>query len=561
MKFVILAGEGPQDTRGINAARSSILIKQTESLLERQVNILSFLGIKKKDIVGVITNRQVSGIRKVQTNLSCTLIEVDSSYLNSSDSLFGALNYMNIKEKILIIYGDLVLENWHVRKFLNRDFKAALLTRPPLRIGETGARVKVNLGFVEQISRNDPTLHFPWEIFGGMALLDEDSVQLFLSSYDSSNSSDFIDWLSKNLDSQKFQAISVGKNSGHSDLETTELDLIGGSFANLKRKNTIIKSASGPGKEKVKDEIEWLKNVPKTLTDIFPKIIASGETISSVWFEMPFYSYPNLRNLILTESKSSNEVTRIISSILDTLNSKLYKFRVVDAPENWTHVNHVERVISRTNSIINSHNELKKFLQSPELEINGKYYVNPLTLLNKMKLDEAKFNIFSPRKLRLIHGDLHFQNILIDDSGQTNNYILADPRGNLEGSDVFYDAGKLLHSCHGKYDLIHTDQFNLEVLNDEFNQFQLIFPNQRLSSKYDSIHLEILPVLKSTFGFVSGKYDNLWLEKSLFAEAMHFASLMIFHLKGDGFEKRAMALQITGTKLLNEFYNEVWCNL
>ena len=40
----------------------------------------------------------------------------------------------------------------------------------------------------------------------------------------------------------------------------------------------------------------------------------------------------------------------------------------------------------------------------------------------------------------MIHGDLHFQNILIDLSKQS--FILADPRGEAKGSTL-----KIWHSC------------------------------------------------------------------------------------------------------------------
>lgn len=66
------------------------------------------------------------------------------------------------------------------------------------------------------------------------------------------------------------------------------------------------------------------------------------------------------------------------------------------------------------------------------------------------------YNCFTPQELVMIHGDFHFQNILISDD--YSDFVIADPRGELAGSDIFYDFGKLWHSFDGKYDLIHTKQ-------------------------------------------------------------------------------------------------------
>jgi len=62
----------------------------------------------------------------------------------------------------------------------------------------------------------------------------------------------------------------------------------------------------------------------------------------------------------------------------------------------------------------------------------------------------------------MIHGDLHFDNILVDDRLKRHEaFRLVDPRGfQRQGyrpgvGDPAYDFGKLLHSAHGYYDLIH----------------------------------------------------------------------------------------------------------
>lgn len=103
------------------------------------------------------------------------------------------------------------------------------------------------------------------------------------------------------------------------------------------------------------------------------------------------------------------------------------------------------------------------------------------------EIDEKYLNIGLSRRqnelLRVptvcaIHGDLHFNNILVDAYFPEDPlFVLVDPRHNITTGDPAFDIAKLLLSCHG-YDFIDTRKFDLNIV-----------PNHRLPGP--TIHMKI----------------------------------------------------------------------
>ena len=197
---------------------------------------------------------------------------------------------------------------------------------------------------------------------------------------------------------------------------------------------------------------------------------------------------------------------------------------------------------------------LKNIINAKKHVINGEEYQNIPELLLKIAKRPALIELLQPDCLRMIHGDLHFQNILVGMSPAENDipFILADPRGEIAGSDVYYDLGKLWHSFHGLYDFLHTDQFSVSIdfLDGSTVDAGLHMNNADILSTYKNIYKK-MHALITQYPLI--KNDTNWELRTLFSEAMHFSSVMPFHIKNDGYDKRAVALYLTGVRILNEF--------
>ena len=134
------------------------------------------------------------------------------------------------------------------------------------------------------------------------------------------------------------------------------------------------------------------------------------------------------------------------------------------------------------------------------------------------------------------------------------NFILADARGDLTGSDIYYDMGKLFHSFNGKYDLIHTDIAQAKITNetDQSIEIDINLGSDPLIETYDNIG----KLVKKSLSNYPISRDKNWILKSKFNEAMHFSSLMYFHMEYNQQENRALCLYVQAIRLLTEILDE-----
>lgn len=334
---------------------------------------------------------------------------------------------------------------------------------------------------------------------------------------------------------------------GNSQINTyhSTKELIGGSFAGLSRANIVKKYANSKsgGLEKLSNEIKWLLSCPSEIKSYFPQVLDYKINSNEVYFIMPYYNLENLRSKIIKGKFTTEQSIYFIEKILNFMFDKMYVRKFNDYKSDFVLNKHFKRFYERIEKIkhIKPFNEI---LQSKEIIINHQSYENLPPLINKLEKFYTKTKLFKPSKMVMIHGDLHFQNMLIDE--QNDSFLLADPRGELKGSDIYYDLGKLWHSCNGLYDLIHTDIAQTQnISKNNSTHFNLYMGNKKLLEEYDCIKNK-LTTLMSKYPITQ---DKDWLLKILFSEVMHFSSLMLFHLKQDEVENRAMCLYLQAIKL------------
>jgi dTDP-glucose pyrophosphorylase len=136
----------------------------------------------------------------------------------------------------------------------------------------------------------------------------------------------------------------------------------------------------------------------------------------------------------------------------------------------------------------------------------------------------------------LIHGDLHFGNLLFDfNSGQLK---MIDPRGAFGEvgcyGDARYDLAKLLHSFHGGYAHLAAGMFELHETADGFNL--------RLYGGPDRAHL--LDCFRRWLARTGIDFDELVL-----IEGLLFLSLVPIHADD---RQRQIAAYLTGLSLVSE---------
>ena len=321
----------------------------------------------------------------------------------------------------------------------------------------------------------------------------------------------------------------------------------GGSFARAKIVSTFRKEARGRGKAKLRDEIAFLERLPDELRDVYPRVLRCDEPDSeSLSMEQEFVNWPTVRAHILREGTDLHEIIHRLRSLLHFLKRPCYENAVQLPPADYIDRLHFRRVRDRIAMTCELYPRFGALVAAKDVILNGTRYANIPEMLDRLENSSALRGIATPPHVApYVHGDLHFENILLDPASL--DFKLVDPRG-YELCDVYYDLGKLSHSTNGKYDLLHEGRFVLAcVAEGERVHANLHFPDRPLFEAYEQINMHLRRWCFELTG------DECAIGRMLFNEAMHFAADMPFHLVNDGVEQRAVAIYLTGVKLLNQF--------
>lgn len=532
MKILILAAgknNNPQSPSCFNLTIGAV------TLLEYHLRILTLMGFKKNQIYIITDKKETKEI-----NLDAQFIKVSN---NNQKSFYSVKYYIDNfwdSENLLIINGNAFFEIKDLEKLINNLSKSKILLEKRNSLYTKGLNLEEKDDNIIKVSDKTPEM-LPWFSYYGAIFLTQSDI-LQIKSFREICNMPYLQVIINKI-GLRLQKIDVNAEANH--IKSTEL--IGGSFAGLSKLNTVKKYADLEGNDKLIMEIEWLKNLPNNLKDKFPTVIDYKITPSESWFTMPFYDLENLRKKIISGKFLSSKTLYFIEKILNYLFDNVYINRISVASDNWVEKKHFERFYMRLMRI--QHIEpFNKILLSKYIIINGQRYLNLKYLIDILHNYQNQTKLFNPNELVMIHGDLHFQNMLIDE--RKCDFILADPRGELNGSDIYYDFGKLWHSFNGLYDLIHTDISETSMLytNQEESSFSLKLGNGDLLSIYQQIKND---VEKLILNYPIAKDPDFKL-KIHFAEVMHFSSLMWFHLKHDKTENRALCLYLQAIRLAND---------
>ena len=314
----------------------------------------------------------------------------------------------------------------------------------------------------------------------------------------------------------------------------------------------IHKETSSNSEDLIK-EIEYLLNLPADIKEFFPEVIKSNVSKLPVFYDMPFYKYTSLRSNLINNVLDGGQTLQIIEKIAKFTFHKLYTKNISNVDVNFLNRLHFNRIYGRLNTIHKKSKIFNRIVTAKAISVNGEIIPNILVNLSSLNEDKNFGKFMNPKYTSMIHGDFHFDNILVNpDNGE---FILLDPRGESSSYDWTYDYGKLWSSFNGRYDLIHEKLFDLETnLKKEIPEFIFNFKEHSSVSDYDEIKEKISDLIEP-FIYEYGDFRD-WLLRVKFVEAFHFCALAPFHLENDGKEKRALAKYITGAKLLRESLRE-----
>lgn len=332
---------------------------------------------------------------------------------------------------------------------------------------------------------------------------------------------------------------------------------LGASFSNIKRDGKrIVKSARPEAEKKIRDEIEWYLNMRKSLGDstykkFLPEILDYSVENNNVYYAMKHYSMPTLRTLIFEYKIHDTEIIKRIESVLNSLINHVYSLKqTVPTPDDYVHICHQKNVINRMNYAIKMNPNLKILVNKKTISINGKQYINAPVLLSAIFKDRKIVKNLTPPKLWMVHGDVHYNNIL--SSPFWNKDILIDCRGrSVYGTvqcDVALDIGKIYHEIRSYYSIIERNEYNLFLHETKkLLSIRFEFTNKNIKNLYDRIFRRLDSLLEKKFR--KKKFGN-WKYRAEFIEGKLYISMLPFHM--EPFSETVVCYS-TGVMRLNEW--------
>jgi len=361
-------------------------------------------------------------------------------------------------------------------------------------------------------------------------------------------------------------------------LDGGKVSLKGGSTNTLRIVRTdngekAVRKESPPGswerdKKKFKAQVRWLLGLPAGLQNAFPRIIRhnldSEDVGARPYYDMSFYEGRTVTQSIIYDGRDADFISERLRKVLTFWRDGLLKAREASVPDDYLQTTLIDRTRESISQVKRDASDVfGDIIDAEYLTINGKRYKNLPQLLDKLENDRALLERLTPPKLRLTHGDFHFDNMFFTKDG---DFKLLDPRGDLAGDPV-YDLAKIAHTVIGKYDFLNYDLHETRLEYDPEGQISISIrfledsPDLKVSYAwrvYQELERRFPRLTEEFFGSSEfAKNDPYWRERLSLSLAKIMANLPIYHLKHDGKEDRAVALYAMGVVFLNDFVDKM----
>lgn len=551
MKALILANVGsPHYSNGEMVPSCFLRLYNEMTIIDRQISLLNVNGFTEKDICVVCGKEGIwsrKEIRERVSALGAKIVRTDSEDEFCSGILDRSFFEGN---DVLVFEGNCVIDIAIIARLLRYHGKNALVVDEVRDPDDVRQLIRTDGDEIVSI-KNSEDMDYPWLTFAGVAKFTEAA---FLRLMDvSKHSRPLLEAVNEVLPDFTFKAIRYDDliygrlNGGHSD------ELTGGSYSKLNYRLVVKKQCDNEGRAKLINEIKWLLSVPPELKPYFSQILEYDIDSPNAYYNVPYYGKRNLREHIFDGHLDADAACRFLDGLLTWMFRNVYSRKIGETPDGWVMQKHINRVLGRLPECERKSPEFARIIEADRVFVNGKEYRNVRELYTKLSKMDGFLERVKPKAMVMIHGDLHFQNIILTNETDTG-FILVDPRGESEGSDVYYDLGKVWHSFHAKYDFIHSDQFEYEMeWKDGVPHAKYRITNTFVEKVYDEMYRKFRKII-TNYDYI--KNDPDWEMKILFAEASHLCSVSVFHIDKTEKPDRAIVMYLIGVQLINEFFDK-----
>lgn len=228
----------------------------------------------------------------------------------------------------------------------------------------------------------------------------------------------------------------------------------------IDRNRGILKKTSD-NREKFIGEILWYMKLPADIEYVRPRIFSYSTHYTNPFVEMEYYSYHTLHEIFLYGDISAWQWQDIFERIRFILTDfRRYRTKGDGIKKSLEDV-YLKKTLKRLRSL-ETDAAFEAFFRKP-IQVNGITYCSLNEICSRLK-EAIPSLLYDVNEFCIIHGDLCFANIMVDNNFQFIKVI--DPRGKFGEYDIYgdprYELAKLFHSAEGKYDYIIQDLMDVK---------------------------------------------------------------------------------------------------
>tara|TARA_Y100001936_G_scaffold130229_1_gene127322 strand:+ start:117 stop:1760 length:1644 start_codon:yes stop_codon:yes gene_type:complete len=522
-------GEIPSGLIPINGKPA--IFRIIDKLLDEGIVNISITVGYKKEIFQEIINEQYKN--------QCNLDFISTDYQRPpGNSIKTSMEYC-CEKKILVILGDTLIDN-NLSKLMNKD-RNFVLTSENFVDSKNWCVITKKQDKVDEIFDkkylDDEKKYYA--LVGCYFFNNFELLKSTLESFSENDNLEISSIIERIKEKEEFDSVNVEKwhDVGHLEnyFSTKQFVLKTRYFNTLQfddQGESVVKTSTN--NEKLVDEINWYKSVPKDLQDLIPKVLDSS-TKNNPFVKLEYIKNPTLSELWLYSEFLIDFWKAVITDLFVIIQRfKNHKGQVTRQEYNLMYF---EKTSNRINELVETDSLFKKIFDENFILINNKKFKNWKLLKEKIK--EKIDVMYDDDDNCLIHGDLYFSNILYD--AEEKNFKLIDPRGkwgnNISG-DIKYDLAKIRHSIVGGFDTIINGLYSANYLGENRIEYKIF------NSKNNKI---IGDELDRNIG------KNWKLDEIKIIEGLLFISMLPLHKDNP---ERQLALFCVGIERLNEIFGD-----
>ncbi len=283
--------------------------------------------------------------------------------------------------------------------------------------------------------------------------------------------------------------------------------------------------------EKLTDELNWYRLLPAELQVLTPRLLKHEVLADRVSMTQEYYGYGSLAEMFVFGDLPAATWGSIFQRVMDV--HRLFCRYSGTLPREAIAEVYVDKTETRIAQLRAMGGEWTRILALESIVCNGRRLANLPELLDRVR--QVGDRLAGSAKVRIIHGDYCFSNILYDINHQIVR--LVDPRGEFGEKGIFgdprYDVAKLRHSVCGLYDFMVFDMFSLTHSGENFALDFHNAPDAEIGDMFDGIV----------------KHAGYNLSEIKFIEGILFVSMIPLHADQP---QRQKAMYCRGIELLND---------